>query len=73
MTQRNNGLRKICGCRRAAWVKCPHPWHFNYKSRGGPAYRFSLDAELGRHVDSKTEAEREATNLREVRTSRIFL
>ena len=64
MTLRNNGLRKICACRRASWPKCPHAWHFNFKVRGGPPYRFSLDAELGRHIDSKTEAEREATKLR---------
>ena len=22
-------------CRRRAWSKCPHPWHFNFKLRGG--------------------------------------
>jgi integrase len=64
MAVRNNGLRKICGCRRANWPRCAHAWHFNFKPRGGPPYRFSLDAEVGRHIDSKTEAENEATNIR---------
>jgi hypothetical protein len=64
MAVRNNGLRKICGCRRANWPRCSHTWHFNFKARGGPPYRFSLDAELGRHIDSKTEAETEATKIR---------
>ena len=64
MAARNNGLRKICDCRKANWTRCPHAWHFNFKPRGGPPFRFSLDAELGRHIDSKTEAEKEATNIR---------
>jgi hypothetical protein len=45
MTRRNNGLRKLCGCTRRNWSKCPHPWHFNFKLRGGKAWRFSLDTE----------------------------
>ena len=36
------------------------PWHLNFKPPGGPSYRLSLDRELGRHLDSKTEAAREA-------------
>jgi integrase len=64
MAVRNNGLRKICGCRKANWTRCAHAWHFNFKPRSGPPFRFSLDAELGRHIDSKTEAEKEATNIR---------
>ena len=50
----NNGLRKVCGCARRTWAKCPHAWYFNYKPRGGQAYRFSLDKHTGRHVDSKS-------------------
>jgi hypothetical protein len=56
----NHGLRKVCRCPRRQWAKCEHPWHFNFKPKGGPAYRFSLDSELGRHIESKTEAEAEA-------------
>ena len=56
----NNGLRKLCGCARRAWSKCGHAWHLNFKPPGGPSYRLSLDRELGRHLDSKTEAAREA-------------
>ena len=43
----NRGLRKVCGCSRRTWAKCPHSWHFNFKPKGGPAYRFSIDAEAG--------------------------
>jgi hypothetical protein len=64
MAVRNNGLRKICGCRKANWTRCAHAWHFNFKPRSGPPFRFSLDAELGRHIDNKTEAEKEATSIR---------
>ena len=60
MRHTNGGIRKICACPRRAWTKCAHPWHFNYKPRGGPSYRFSLDAHLNKHVDSKTDAEAEA-------------
>ena len=64
MAVRNNGLRKVCGCRKTNWTRCAHTWHFNFKPRGGPPFRFSLDAELGRHIDNKTEAEKEARNIR---------
>jgi hypothetical protein len=59
----NDGIRKICGCRRPNWPKCRHPWHFSHKY-GGVHYRFSLDRHLGRHLDSKTEAEDAAERLR---------
>lgn len=64
----NDGLRKVCGCPRRQWAKCPHAWHVNYKPRIGPSagqpFRFSLDKHLGRHVDSKTKAEEEAEKIR---------
>ena len=59
----NNGLRKLCRCPRRQWPKCRHAWHFSFKWNGRH-YRFSLDRHLGRHVDSKTEAEREAAALK---------
>lgn len=62
--QHNDGLRKLCACQRRGWAKCAHPWHFNYKPRGGKAWRFSLDAELGRRLKGRTEAETEATRIR---------
>jgi integrase len=64
MRRRNNGIRKVCGCPRRTWPKCPHPWHFNFRPRGGPDFRFSLDKHLGRHVESKTEAEAIAADLK---------
>lgn len=59
----NRGLAKICACGRAKWAKCKHSWHFAYKWKG-THYRFSLDKELDRHIDSKTAAEAEAETLR---------
>jgi integrase len=61
---RNSGLRKRCRCPRKVWPKCPHSWFLNFKPRGGPPYRLSLDRELGRHVNSKNEAEATATRIR---------
>ena len=43
----NRGLRKICDCPRRTWAKCPHSWHFNFKPKGGPSYRFSVDSRSG--------------------------
>jgi integrase len=60
----NKGLRKLCEHPRRQWAKCEHPWHFNFKPRGGRPYRFSLDTHLGRHIDSKSEAEDEAAKIR---------
>jgi hypothetical protein len=62
----NHGLRKVCGCPRRAWAKCPHGWHFSFKW-AGVHHRFSLDRHLGRHVDSKNGeggAEDEAAKIR---------
>jgi integrase len=61
----NRGLFKRCDCARRAWPKCPDAWWFAYKPRGGTKrYRISLDRQLGRHLESKTEAESEAGRLR---------
>ena len=62
---RNNGLRKICGCARRTWSTCRHAWHFSWKPRGADTQvRFSLDTYLGRHVDSRSEAEAIADQVR---------
>jgi len=53
---RNAGLRKICGCARRVWAKCPHPWHLNYRWKG-QGFRLSLDRYAGAHIEGKTEAE----------------
>jgi integrase len=60
----NYGLRKVCGCARRTWPKCPHSWHLNYKPRGRKAWRLSLDREVGKHVDSKSDAIAEANKIR---------
>jgi integrase len=60
----NRGLRKICGCARRSWPKCSHSWHFNFKLKGGHAYRFSIDSEVGKHIAAKGEAEDIASDFR---------
>ena len=60
---RNDGLQKLCACRRDRWGECPHSWHFNFQWEG-VHYRFSLDRYLGRRLRGKTEAVAEAEKLR---------
>lgn len=62
--QRHGGLKKICRCPRRAWAGCSHSWHFAFKPKSGPRVRLSLDRYLGRPVESKTEAEDLAGDLR---------
>jgi hypothetical protein len=47
--QRNDGVRKLCGCARRTWAKCAHPWHFNFKWNG-EYYRFTLERRIGKLV-----------------------
>ncbi len=57
---RNDGLRKLCGCARRTWPKCPHPWHFNFKW-ADETYRFSLDRVVNhvvRAADGKWQRDR---------------
>jgi len=54
---RDQGLRKICDCPRRTWAKCPHSWHFSFKPKGGQRFRFSVDSEVGKHIEAKTDAE----------------
>ena len=54
----NQGIKKRCGCKPAAWTKCAHPWHFGFHHKG-EEYRFSLHVyaeKLPDYVMSKTEA-----------------
>lgn len=66
--QRNDGLRKLCGCKRRDWPTCGCAWHFNYKPTRGPhagtSFRFSLDRELRRHIIDKRDALIEANRIR---------
>jgi integrase len=61
---RNGGIRKRCGCPPRNWPKCPHGWHLNFKPKGGPHYRISLDKEVGKHLDNKSDALAEAERIR---------
>jgi integrase len=60
----NKGLRKRCDCARRSWPKCAHSWWFNFKPKGGPAYRISLDKHADKHIDRKSDAEDLATEIR---------
>jgi hypothetical protein len=39
-------------------------WHFNFKPKGGQAFRFSVDSEAGKHIEAKGDAEALADNWR---------
>jgi integrase len=54
----------LCTCPRRNHAKCPHAWYFNFKPRGGAAWRFSLDAEIGKRLATKEAAEIEADRIR---------
>jgi integrase len=60
---RNGGLRKVCGCARRVWAKCPHPWHLNYRWKGGD-YRLSLNRYAGSPITDKTAAEELAAEIK---------
>lgn len=63
---RSHNVRKVCRHGWRKWPKCPCAWYFSYKPRGGARrYRFSLDAELGFRIESKTEAENAANTIRQ--------
>jgi len=69
----NDGIRKLCGCPRPKWAKCPHAWHFSYSWRG-TSYRFGLNKYLGKKRDelSKTAAENAAEVIRtEIRAGKF--
>jgi hypothetical protein len=60
---RNHGVRKVCGCPRRLHAKCAHSWYLNF-SWQGQHHRFSLDKYTGRRIESRTEAEAIADELR---------
>ncbi len=60
---RNDGLQKLCSCRRDRWGECKHSWHVSFQW-GGVHHRFSLDRHLGRRLRGKTDAVAEAEKLR---------
>jgi hypothetical protein len=60
----NHGLRKVCGCPRRRWLKCLHPWHVNFKLKGGEHLRKSVDRLAGKHIASKDDAKKILEKLR---------
>lgn len=61
-----HSVRKVCRHGWRAWPKCQCAWYFSFKARtSGRRYRFSLDAEIGKHFESKTDAEKAANAIRE--------
>ena len=67
----NDGLRKICGCPRRQWRSAAT--RGTSASSGRAATTASVSTgRLGRHVDSKTDAEREATTIKgDIRAGRF--
>lgn len=73
MRRRHHGLRKRCRCKPRDWPRCAHGWHLNFKWKLEPDnpnapddghWRLSLDREVGRHIDSKSNAIAEAERIR---------
>src|SRR5689334_15175607 len=62
--QRNDGLRKICGCTLRAWPRCEHAWYFSFKPKGGTRVRVSIDRYKGEHVALLEDAKTIAAELR---------
>jgi integrase len=59
----NGGLHKRCACPRRNWAKCRHSWHFAFK-HGPVHHRFSLDRAVGRRIEDKQSALKEADLVR---------
>src|SRR4051812_11516671 len=67
----NGGIRKRCGCPSGKWGKCAHPWHMNFRWQG-VHYRLSLDKEIGKRLENKSDAKKAAERLRtEIREGRF--
>jgi integrase len=62
--QRQDGLRKICGCSLRQWARCEHTWYFSHKPKGKPRVRISIDRHKGEHVASLDDAKTIAAELR---------
>jgi len=67
----NDGLRKICGCPRRVWARCPHAWHLAFRWKG-KSYRFSLNRQTDTPIAGKIDAEKVADHIRsEIRAGRF--
>ncbi len=59
-------VKTLCGCGRAQWSSCAHPWYVDYKAakdhptRPNDRYRKNLDVASGRHATNLREAQDEA-------------
>jgi integrase len=63
--RRNNGVRKVCRCSIERQRKCSHPFHFNFTPAGQRPIRFSIDEEVGYHVELRSDAEGLADHFRD--------
>jgi hypothetical protein len=61
--QRHHGLFKRCDCATRSWPKCPHGYWIAFKWKG-KRHQLSLDRELGKHIENKTDATAEAEGIR---------
>jgi integrase len=65
-TSPTGNVHKTCGCGRAGWSACRHPWYINFKAsqsqrlRAGQRFRPNLDKLIGFHPINLSEAKTEA-------------
>lgn len=64
---------KRCKHKPRDWPKCSDAWYFGFTPRGGKRQKFSLDAELGRHVDSATGAQEHAATIKAAMLAGTFI
>lgn len=67
---KHDGLVKRCGCPAKRWVRCDHPWWFDFKPKGGKRQRFNLNARSGKPADYVMKYE-EAKTLRDDYRSKL--
>lgn len=72
-TRHRHHVWKRCRHKPREWPRCPCAWYFDFTPRGGKRQKFSLDAELGRHVDSMTEAQDHASAIKTAILAGTFL
>jgi integrase len=58
-------VRKVCRCPVNRQRKCSHPWRFNFTVAGQQPIRFSIDEEVGYHVELRSDADALADHFRD--------
>ena len=53
----NRGIEKDLRLPTSHLGEVSHSWHFDFRPKGGPSFRFSVDSEAGKHIAAKGDAE----------------